>query len=142
APCGTALTPRHRDLLGPGPVVAFDNDRAGRAAAVRAWKILEPSVAWAAWPPGNDPADLDAETIRETLRSLHPLADLVIDTRIDEAGGTLEFPEQRWSAAQAAATVIARLPPPEVARQVARTATRLDLPPTLITEALLKTISP
>jgi DNA primase len=130
--------------VGPGAVVALDNDRAGRAAAIRAWPILRAPVDWAAWPPGQDPADLagDPDAIRRALQAARPLADLVVDTRIDETGGTLEFSEQRWSAAQAAATVIARLPPDQAARQVTRTAARLGLPPSLITDALLKAISP
>jgi DNA primase len=144
APCGTAVTSAHALLVGPGAVVALDNDRAGRAAAIRAWPILRAPVDWAAWPPGQDPADLtgDPDAIRRALQAARPLADLVVDTRIDEIGGTLEFSEQRWSAAQAAATVIARLPPDQAARQVTRTAARLGLPPSLITDALLKAISP
>src|SRR5207244_4373532 len=116
--------------------------RAGRAAAVRAWPLLEDPIEWVAWPAGRDPADLDPETIREVLRSPRPLADLVVDTRIAEAGGTLEFSEQRWAAAQAAAQVIAHLPPDQVARQVSRTATRLNVRPSLITDALIKAVSP
>ncbi|MCW2940762.1 MAG: primase catalytic core domain protein [Actinomycetia bacterium] len=78
--------------------------------------------------------------VREALLSETLLADVVVDARIERSGGSLEFFEQRWAAAKAAAHLIARLPPDQIARQVTRVAVRLDLHPG--TDAVTAIISP
>ncbi|MCW2942112.1 MAG: primase catalytic core domain protein [Actinomycetia bacterium] len=74
--------------------------------------------------------------VREALLSETLLADVVVDARIERSGGSLEFFEQRWAAATAAAHLIARLPPDQIARQVTRVAVRLDLHPGTVTDAV------
>jgi DNA primase len=150
APCGTAVTQTHAALLAErgdgGVVVAFDGDRAGREAAVRAWGVLsevtgplEAVVLDAGWDPAELLRDGGAEAVREALRVRVPLEDLVVDAKLARTGAALE---QRVAAARAAARLIAALPADQAARQVARVAERLDLPPALVTEALVAAISP
>ena len=71
SPCGTALTPaqvtllaRTSDLRRAGVVVAFDADRAGRRAAVRAYHLLRGVTGHAVTlvlPAGQDPAGFRSE---------------------------------------------------------------------------------
>src|SRR6266513_4012437 len=96
SPCGTALTPaqvtllaRTCDLRRDGVVVAFDADRAGRRAAVRAYHLLrgETDLAVAAvLPAGQDPAGFRLErggrALVRRLDSGVPLADLVVDETV------------------------------------------------------------
>jgi DNA primase catalytic core len=156
APCGTTLTTAHlqaigqvADLTTTGVLLALDGDTAGRGAAVRDWDILAQvtgPLGAILLPENLDPADLmgcqGPTAVREALQTEVPLADLVIDTRMQRCGGSLEFTEQRWAALQAAATIIATLPPQQISRQVIRVATALDLEPRLVTNAVTSAISP
>ncbi len=92
APLGTALTDDqaaqlHR--LGRTPIVATDNDPAGRAAAERDyWKLtpyqLHPR--YAALPDGSDPADLvgagHSEQLDDALAQARPLAHELLTRRL------------------------------------------------------------
>ncbi|MFG2245781.1 toprim domain-containing protein [Spirillospora sp. NPDC048823] len=156
APCGTAITAPQieaiaacTDLATSGLVIALDGDPAGRAGAIRAWPTLRRvtgPVEAAVLPQGQDPAELLSSArhaaVREALLSVTPLADLVVDERIQRFGGTLEFVESRVAAAQAAATLIAELPPDQIARQVTRVAARTGMDPAEITAIVASTISP
>ncbi|MFI0486766.1 toprim domain-containing protein [Actinomadura sp. 9N215] len=156
APCGTAVTSAqvnalgaHADLGTTGLVIALDGDPAGRAGAIRAWHAIHPIAARieaAVLPHGRDPAELlsptGQSTVRDALLSVTPLADLVIDERIHRSGGRLEFVESRFAAAQSAAKLIAELPHDQIARQVARVATRVGMPPAEITALVTSVISP
>ncbi len=90
APLGTALTEHQIELAwkhSPVPILAFDGDRAGRKAAMRAAERVLPmlrpghSLAFAALPPGCDPDDLVREQGREgfdeVLASAVPLVELL-----------------------------------------------------------------
>ncbi|MVZ99038.1 toprim domain-containing protein [Actinomadura sp. LD22] len=155
ATCGTAISPahldaliRHTDLGTCGLVIALDGDAAGRGGAVRAWRYLSEvagPVETVRLPVDRDPADLlgdpggtDVET---ALRSTVPLADLVVDEKLERAGRTLEFAENRLAAVRAAATVIAGLPPDQAARQVARVASRAQCAPAEVTAAVMSAIT-
>lgn len=156
APCGTAITSAqietiavHSDLAASGLVIALDGDPAGRAGAIRAWRTLRNitgPVEAAVLLPGHDPAELLSpsrrSSVREALLSVTPLADLVIDERIQRFGGALEFVESRVAAAQAAAARIAELPPAQIARQVSRVAARTGMAPAEVTALVASTISP
>ena len=166
APCGTALTPAQVRLLHaaagrhpagvpnpaspagwglPGVIVAFDADTAGRRAAVRAYGLLRDitrDLLTVPFPAGADPAGYSREHGAAALAELldsspHPLADLVIDTRVAKFDRWLEFTDGKFSALHAAASLIAELPPHQVARQVARLADRLGLTYAEVTEAVL-----
>lgn len=151
APCGTALTAAQVELLGwamadvrAGVAIGFDPDRAGRAAAVRAYPLLRELTdeLWTvSLPAGSDPAEVlrahGADGLAAMLgSSLLPLADLVIDARLAEFDRWLEFADGTFAALRAVAPLIAGLPPGQVARQVARTAGRLGLSYAEVTDAV------
>ncbi|NKZ03276.1 toprim domain-containing protein [Actinomadura latina] len=156
APCGTAITASHieaiaahADLATSGLAIALDGDPAGRAGAVRAWRTLRnitgPLHA-AVLPQGMDPADLLTTTghssVRDSLLSVTPLADLLVDERIQRFGGALEFVESRITAARAAAALIAELQPDQIGRQVTRVAARTGMDAAEITTLVASAISP
>lgn len=156
APCGTAITVSqiealnaHTDLSTSGLVIALDGDQAGQAGAIRAWRTLHGitgRVEAAVLPQGQDPAELLAPAghpgVSEALLSVTPLADLVIDEKIQRFGGALEFVESRVAAAQAAAALIADLPPDQIARQVTRVAVLTGMEPAEVTTLVTSAISP
>ncbi|MGI5325045.1 toprim domain-containing protein [Actinomadura nitritigenes] len=156
ATCGTAISPAHlnalnrrTDLSTSGLVLGLDGDPGGRAGAVRAWRHLSNvtgPVETARLPADRDPADLldspgDTD-VRAALRSVVPLADLVVDEKLERFGGTLQFAENQLAAVRAAATVIAGLPPDQAARQVTRVASRIQWAPAEVTAAVASAISP
>jgi hypothetical protein len=75
------------------------------------------------------PRDRGPVALNEVLyaAAARPLADLVVDERLDKFEGRLQFDETRLFAARSAAFVIADLPAEHVSRQVARIAGALDL---------------
>lgn len=70
-----------------------------------------------------------------------PLADLVIDQRLDRWAGRLQWAEGRVAAARDAAVLIAALPARHVAGQVARVAARTGLDPATVTGEVTDAIS-
>jgi DNA primase len=150
SPCGTALTSAQVALLGRacdlsrvGVVVAFDADRAGRQAAVRAFHLLravtDHAVA-AVLPAGQDPAGFrrehGARALAARLDASVPLADLVVDEAVMPFERWLAFPDGKFAALHAAAPLVAGLPAGQVARQVARLAVRLGLSYAEVTDAV------
>lgn len=113
APLGTALTdPQAAQLAGYGrnAVVATDGDPAGRLAAERDyWKLAVHHVdpLRANLPDGTDPADLltrhGPQHLTEILTTARPLADLLIQTRLQQT------PVERG--AREAVRVLASTPP-------------------------------
>jgi DNA primase catalytic core len=150
APCGTALTAEQvrtlnqvADLGSTGVLVAFDSDTAGRQAAIRAYHLLTPyahEVSAIVLPSGQDPAQVFTEhgpsALAEIATHPHPLADLVTDAMVDKWTRWLHYPEGQINALRATAPVIAAMPVPHVARQVARLADRLGLDHATVTEAV------
>jgi DNA primase len=157
APCGTGLTARQVELLEQstkdfreqGVVVAFDGDTAGRAAAVRAFGMLRPTGVWPRaliLTDGVDPALLlqrhgpDALYAALDASSASPLADLVVDARIDRYGEQLRWAEGQVAACRAAASLIASLPPEHVAHQVGRLVSRLELPHQAVNDIVIEAV--
>jgi len=158
APCGTALTATQVDLLehatgglaDRGIVVAFDGDDAGRQADVRAYDLLRQVGAWPHaldLPAGQDPADVLQQHgpagLHAALLSAagRPLADLVVDERIDRYTDQLRWPEGQLAAGRSAAAVVVTLPPDQVPRQVVRMAARLHLPASVVTELVVDAVT-
>jgi DNA primase len=155
APCGTALTPAQVGVLGracdlsrAGVVVAFDADRAGRRAAVRAYGLLRgvtDQLVTVAFPAGQDPAgfrrDYGAAALTRQLESGVPLADLVVDETLARFERWLDFTDGKFGALRAVAPLIAALPPGQVGRQVARVAARLGLTHGEVTEAVISALT-
>ena len=90
APLGTAMTESQIELLwrmAPEPILCFDGDRAGRAAALRAAEralpLLKPgfSMRFAMMPAGKDPDDIcrreGPEAMARVLAEAAPLSDVV-----------------------------------------------------------------
>jgi DNA primase len=155
APCGTALTADHVALLSKaanlaetGLRVGFDGDKAGQAAAVRAYALVRDVVEQPLlvdFPEGQDPAALvclrGAGALVDVLdSSVRPLADVVVDAVVAKYGHWLEFIEGKFNALNAVAPLIAQMPACEVGRQVVRVAGQLSLTyvevTTAVTEAL------
>lgn len=154
AVAGTVLTTRHLQLLASiGPlsgrtvIVAFDNDTAGRRAAVRAHQLLidagvtEPRRLNP--PTGVDPAQAYAENgpaaVAEAITSATPLLDLVVDECLDrlkpfhppasELERDIETARMLWQTVERTLLVDGRLRPGhELARQARRIAAALDRP--------------
>jgi DNA primase len=141
SPCGTALTSeqvtalaRAVSLPDRGLRIALDADTAGRKAAVRAYARLAPvtsNLTAVTLPDGHDPAEILQKHGRRALRDalttqVRPLADLVVDARIQEwaPGQELRFAEQQIGALRAAAKVIATMPADQVGQQAARLSAR------------------
>ena len=142
APCGTALTGRQAAALGraadlrrTGVLVAFDDDAAGRKAAVRAHDILRAisgrlqSVTLC----GKDPAEIletgGTATLRAILRGrVQPLSAVVIDAHIDSWERRLRDVGGPLLAMRSVAAVIAALIPPDSARAIRRITQNEELP--------------
>jgi len=130
APCGTALTSRQvavladvADLRENSVLVALDGDRAGRDGAVKAYDILRVVTAKmvaVVLPAGRDPAEIlqtdGPSALAEALRhGAQPLANRVVDARLDTWGRRLEDPAGQLYAMRDAAALIADMLPRETA---------------------------
>jgi DNA primase len=134
APCGTALTHRQAAALAnlatlrqTGILVAFDDDAAGRKAAIRAHEILRGTSdrLQSVTLPAKDPAEIleteGSATLRTILRDrTQPLSTVVIDAHLDRWERRLRDPEGPLLAMRSVATVIAGLLPPEAAQAIRR----------------------
>jgi hypothetical protein len=129
APCGTALTSKQAailaqsaDLGSTGILVAFDDDPAGRKAAVRAYDVLRTVSGrlQSAVLSGKDPAEIlqteGPAALRTILRDqVQPLSAVVIDAHLAPWERRLLDPEGPLLAMRSTAAVIARLLPAESA---------------------------
>jgi len=89
ASMGTALTPEHLPLLRKGEpkiILAYDGDKAGKAAALKAAQMLSASGfdgSVVLFPDGQDPADLiakgESEAVAKLLREAKPLIPFVLE---------------------------------------------------------------
>jgi len=132
APCGTALTSkqaailaRAADLGSTGVLLAFDDDPAGRKAAVRAYGILRPVSGrlQSAVLSGKDPAEVlqteGPQALRTILRDqVQPLSGIVIDAHLAPWERRLRDLDGPLLAMRSTAAVIAGLPPAESAEAI------------------------
>ena len=106
APLGTALTEEQIQLLwraAPEPILCFDGDKAGQAAAYRVvdrvLPLLKPghSLRFALLPDGRDPDDLirasGPQAMVQVLKNARPLADMLWEREV--ALFPNDTPEQR-----------------------------------------------
>lgn len=109
APLGTALTEEHLEMMwrvAPEPVLCFDGDKAGVAAAQRAIDLAMPllapgqSLRFALLPEGQDPDDLirarGASAMQAVLGEAVPLADMLWRREVESVD--LATPERRAGA--------------------------------------------
>jgi DNA primase len=132
APCGTALTSRQAAALSraaglrhTGVLVAFDDDPAGRKAAVRAYGILRAisDRLQTVTLSGKDPAEVleteGAAALQTILQDrVRPLSAVVIDAHLGPWESRLRDPAGPLLAMRSTATLIAGLLPPETARAI------------------------
>jgi DNA primase len=141
APCGTALTTGQAALLAgtcdlrrTGVLVGFDDDQAGRKAAIRAYAILRPHTPnlHSAALAGRDPAEiLQAEgptALRDTLSTAAvPLLGLIVDAELSRWEHRLADVEGPLRAMRSAAAILANLLPPDATEQVKAAAGNTEL---------------
>jgi DNA primase len=132
APCGTALTTRQAallaracDLARSGVLAAFDDDPAGRKAAIRGYAILRPHTPdlRSATLAGHDPAEIlqagGPKALRDALTiTTVPLLSVIIDADLDRWEQRLSDVEGPLRAMRSAAALLAGLLPPEAAGRV------------------------
>ena len=92
ASMGTALTPEHLPLLRKGDpkiILAYDGDKAGQAAALKAAQMLSHAGfdgGVVLFPDGQDPADLiakgESEAVANLLRGAKPLIPFVLEQTV------------------------------------------------------------
>jgi len=138
APLGTSLTEAQVAQLGEHgltPVVATDADLAGQVAAERDYWLLtlyNLDPGHAVLPEGTDPADLvatgKAARLADTITNARPLADSLIDERLDHIEGA--------EAALDAVRVLAAQPADRWIAGTEHIAERTGLPATLLRSAL------
>lgn len=141
---GTALTAEQvtqlrRAAASQTVLVAFDNDQAGQQAAARAYPLLVgefPECLQVELPPDADPVDANAHQAGGSWGH-RPLADAVVDAHLP-AGG-LPDATIRSEACRAAGAAAAQLPPEQWQRQAQRISTALDVPITIVQQAILDT---
>jgi DNA primase len=141
APCGTALTDRQVILLrrscnltSTRVLVAFDDDPAGRKAAIRAFGLLRPatSALASARLAGRDPAQILQESGPQALREIlttatEPLLRVVTDAEIAQWDNRMGDTEGPIRAMRAAAGVLAGLLPASAARHLRQTTAGTEL---------------
>ncbi|HEY5150771.1 MAG TPA: toprim domain-containing protein, partial [Mycobacterium sp.] len=157
APLGTALTPGHLttlDQIAPltdrRVLLLLDDDEAGRAASVRAWRTLVDAGVTDAdaitLGEGKDPAELLAnhgpDALAEALDRRHPLADPVVDEITHRWTDGNDFVEHRINALREAAHVIGTMPLAQQTRQASRLADKLDLDYLTVIDAILDNTPP
>ena len=120
ATLGTAFTERQMELLwqlAPEPVICFDGDKAGEAAAARAIDRMLPvlreghSFRFAFLPHGSDPDDLvrsgGPRALAECLAASHPLIDVL--WRRERSAHALDTPERRAAFEARVETLLAQI---------------------------------
>jgi DNA primase len=156
APCGTAFTAQQLgalasacDLRSRGVLAAFDADKAGQKAAVRAYDLLSGVASrpmTVVLPSGQDPAGLFASHGGQALslaldHLARPLADTVIDARLAKHASSLDSVDGQFGALRAVAPVIAHMPPIEWPRQAIRVSAQIGLTPTEVSDAVTRALS-
>lgn len=123
APCGTALTPQQARALArvtDTVTVAFDGDKAGREASVRAVEVLKAAglrVKVASLPQGLDPATMDGRDLDGVVFAAVSGLQFVLEQKIAHAKG--KDVETRVEAKDAAMEVLAQEPDENIRRHFA-----------------------
>lgn len=150
--CGTALTMAQVSALRHAAtqdtvLVAYDADPAGRKAAMAAYHLLAgyfDRIRVAYLPEGHDPASCAEGAPEDLCRALtesNPLADALTDHAISQHPDHADNAEARVNALHEATRAIANLSPTDVARQVGRTARRLRLNHSAVSQDLAEVLT-
>lgn len=126
APLGTALTARQAEQLGRfcrRVILAFDGDRAGRKASLRAFEVLLEAgiddVRWLVFEPDEDPDTFVREYGGEALRERIETAPMMLEMVLEEAlAETMQNPDPsiRRQAMTEVAAWLSRIDDPYVAQ--------------------------
>ncbi|MFL0579465.1 DNA primase [Dietzia sp. 179-F 9C3 NHS] len=136
APCGTAVTDAHADLIaarigdGGEVVTGFDNDDAGRAAAWRTFLAVQRFTSTitcldlSGLPGKGDPCDVRSTAGNSALAALVESRKPLLGTllRADIAAYDLSLPEQKAGARDAVARRLAEVTDPVLVREYTRLA--------------------
>ena len=140
ATLGTALTPEHLPLLRKGEpkvVMAYDGDKAGRAAALKASKLLSASGfsgGVVIFDGGLDPADMVKEGRIEDLASMFRSPKPFIEFVLDELMSLYDFnnPKERESCLSEGTAYLKTLSPLLQEQYKSYLASRLGVSPSFI----------
>ncbi len=146
ASCGTALTPRHVDILrrrctSQTILVAYDADDAGLRATVNAYRLLRPAFRdprWLRLAAGTDPAD----TLRRSGATVGlcehtpPLADAVIAAAM--SGQSSASSPEMIKAIKIAGRAVARLHPDDWQQEISSLSQQLNVDPVAIQQAVVE----
>ena len=149
--CGTALRSEQVMALrassgGDTVVTAYDDDPAGRKAAMASYGLLSAGfdvVRGASLADGHDPASLslaDPSGLVRALAAADPLADVLVDRSINRFPDHWTNTDARIKALHATARVIAGLLPRDMPRAVARTAVGLGVHHSIVSDDLAREI--
>ena len=140
ATLGTALTPEHLPLLRKGEpkiIMAYDGDKAGRAAALKASRLLSVggfSGGVVIFSDGQDPADMvkkgAVEELSDMFRKPRPFIEFVLDEIL--ALYNLLDPKAKESALQEATAYLKTLSPLLQEEYKSYLASRLGLSPSFV----------
>jgi len=140
ATLGTALTPEHLPLLRKGEpkiIMAYDGDKAGRAAALKASRLLSIggfSGGVVIFSDGQDPADMvkkgSVEELSAMFRKPRPFIEFVLDEIL--AFYNLLDPKAKESALQEATAYLKTLSPLLQEEYKSYLASRLGLSPSFV----------
>ena len=140
ATLGTALTPEHLPLLRKGEpkvIMAYDGDKAGRAAALKASKLLSASGfsgGVVIFDGGLDPADMVKEGRIEDLASMFRSPKPFIEFVLDELMSLYDFnnPKERESCLSEGTAYLKTLSPLLQEQYKSYLASRLGVSPSFI----------
>jgi len=140
ATLGTALTPEHLPLLRKGEpkvIMAYDGDKAGRAAALKASKLLSASGfsgGVVIFDGGFDPADMVKEGRIEDLASMFRSPKPFIEFVLDELMSLYDFnnPKERESCLSEGTAYLKTLSPLLQEQYKSYLASRLGVSPSFI----------
>jgi DNA primase len=150
--CGTAITHRHgaiiSGLVQGHVIVAFDRDPAGMKAAEATYDVLShrvTSLFAPSLPRRSDPAQALAlagpSGLRRHLMQLRPLADSIVDHRIEAWPNLGDNAEARVACLREVTRVVARMTPPDATHQAARLGDLLGLDQETVTRELADAVT-
>lgn len=142
--CGTALTAKHAEIVGSSAydrlVLAFDDDAAGaRALETAAVALCDESTVAVVSHTGHDPARVLASegplALAKALSSARPAAEVLLELHLRKWPDRFENAEAAIACLREAASMVARVNPPDVAAVARRLIDETRLPtPTVTTE--------
>jgi DNA primase len=152
AACGTAITRAHgaviAGLVQGHVIVALDRDPAGMRAAEAAYDALRgqsASLFTASLPRRSDPAQTLATAgtsgLRQHLTQLRPLADAIVDHRIEARPHLHDNAEARVACLREVTRVVARMTPDDATHQAARLSGILGLDQATVTRELADAVT-